>query len=197
MNEILEALKAKFEGVSEPVLKVTAHSMSKKKQTAADVENVTLDQVTVAYGDYRATEAAKPKPEVKPAAAGGTETKPGSDETPEWVKTLIASNQALTERLNKVEAGKIVETRKSQLETLIATLPEKLQPSYRRTDVEKLTDEEFTNLHGELKTEIEGIVADSKAGGVSFGKQPPAPGGGEPVKEASPEEVNSIINNWK
>jgi len=60
---ILEALKAKFIGVSDSVLDriatKAANTVTKEEDVASYVEGVTLQQVIDSYGDSRATDAAK------------------------------------------------------------------------------------------------------------------------------------------
>ena len=60
-KKILEALKTKFEGVSETILDRIATKLAKtastEDQVATAVEGVTLQQVLESYGDSRATEA--------------------------------------------------------------------------------------------------------------------------------------------
>ena len=58
---ILNALKAKFQGVSDAVLSRIANKLAKtvtsQEQVATSVEGVTLQQVIDSYADHRATEA--------------------------------------------------------------------------------------------------------------------------------------------
>ena len=60
-KEILDALKAKFPGVSDSVLGRIADKLAKTATTAEQVktavEGVTIQQVIESYGDSRATEA--------------------------------------------------------------------------------------------------------------------------------------------
>ena len=60
-KELLEALKAKFVGVSDSILSRIADKLSKTATTAEQVktavEGVTIQQVIESYGDSRATEA--------------------------------------------------------------------------------------------------------------------------------------------
>lgn len=61
LQEILNALKAKFEGVSDAVLNRIAAKLAKTVTTAEQVKSavdgVTLQQVIDSYADNRATEA--------------------------------------------------------------------------------------------------------------------------------------------
>ena len=60
-KEILDALKAKFTGVSDAILGRIADKLAKTattaEQVATAVEGVTFQQVLESYGDSRATEA--------------------------------------------------------------------------------------------------------------------------------------------
>lgn len=64
-QQILEALKAKFQGVSADILNRIAIKLSKTvtsaEQVATAVEGVTLQSVIEGYGDSRATESAHGK----------------------------------------------------------------------------------------------------------------------------------------
>ena len=53
-------------------------------------------------------------------------------ETPEWAKQLIEQNKALTDRIAKMEGQRTTDSRKQQLSTIIAKLPE--QPSEDEMD---------------------------------------------------------------
>ena len=114
-KQILEALKAKFEGVSEAVLGRIADKLAKtvttEEQVATAVEGVTLQQVIDGYADSRATEAQKTAVrsyEQKHGLKDGVKVKEGAPEdedeldeggekTPKWARTLIEQNKALTE----------------------------------------------------------------------------------------------------
>ena len=60
-EQLLEALKAKFEGVDASILNRVAGKLAKtvtsEEQVATAVEGVTFQQVLESYGDSRATEA--------------------------------------------------------------------------------------------------------------------------------------------
>ena len=197
-KEILDALKAKFPGVSDSVLGRIADKLAKTATTAEQVttavEGVTIQQVIESYGDSRATEASNTAREnaVKDYESryglkdgvkvtnntnnggeqptGGSATNPtGGDETPAWAKTLL-------ERIGRLEASKTTETRKQQLNAIIGKLPETTRKAYERLPLDKYSDEEFTTMLGEVTTEVEGIVDETQARGGVFGK-PSATGG--------------------
>ena len=197
-KEILDALKAKFPGVSDSVLGRIADKLAKTATTAEQVktavEGVTIQQVIESYGDSRATEASNTAREnaVKDYESryglkdgvkvtnntnnggeqptGGSATNPtGGDETPAWANTLL-------ERIGRLETSKTTETRKQQLNAIIGKLPETTRKAYERLPLDKYSDEEFTTMLGEVTTEVEGIVDETRARGGVFGK-PSATGG--------------------
>ena len=208
-REILEALKAKFTGVSDAILGRIADKLAKTTTTAeqvqAAVEAYTWQQLIEGYGDSRATEAQQTavqnyetkyglKDGVK--ANGGTggapvvQTPPpagGAEAVPAWAQALIDSNKSLTDRLNKMDGERTTATRKQQLSAIIDKLPEDLRKGYSRISVDTLTDEEFNTLVGEITTEVDGIVKATQQRGAVF-KTPSVQGGtgnkgGELTKE--------------
>lgn len=183
-KKILEALKAKFEGVSEAILDRIAAKLAKTattdEQVTTAVEGVTLQQVIESYGDSRATEAQQTavrnyeakhgikdgKPE-KPAGGEpdniGKATENSGEDTPAWAKTLI-------DRLDRLEASKTAESRKQQLGNVINRLPENLRKAYERLPLDGYSDEQFSTVLGEITTEVEGIAGENAAKGGVFGR---------------------------
>lgn len=183
-KKILEALKAKFEGVSETILDRIATKLAKtastEDQVATAVEGVTLQQVIESYGDSRATEAQQTavrnyeakynlkdgKPEKidggEPNKGKATEAS-GAEDTPAWVK-------ALTDRLDRLEASRTAENRKQQLGKVIDRLPENLRKAYERLPLDGYTDEQFSTVLSEITTEVQGIAGETAAKGGVFGK---------------------------
>jgi len=192
-QKLLDALKAKFPGVSDAIIDRVATKLAKtvteESQVATAVEGVSFQQVLDSYGDSRATEAqqtavknyetkhnlkdGKPIEAPKPPAGGD-----GGEEIPAWAKTLIDSNKTLTERLNKMDGDRLTTTRKQRLATIIERLPENLRKGYERMSVSDLTDEQFETLVTDVTGEVEAIATEAKARGAVFGK-PSAPIGGQ------------------
>ena len=192
---ILDALKAKFVGVSEAILDRVATKLARTvltaEQVAPAVEGVTIQQVIESYGDSRATEAQQTavhtyeskyglkdgqKIDGGGAPAGGSatvQTPPagGTETVPAWAQQLIDSNKTLTERLNKMDGERTTATRRQQLNAVIGKLTdENVRKAYERTPIENLTDEQFTTLLGEVTTEVDGICSATAAKGAVFGK---------------------------
>ena len=217
---ILNALKAKFQGVSDAVLSRIANKLAKtvtsQEQVATTVEGVTLQQVIDSYADHRATEAQqtavqnyeskyglKDGEKVTPVTVqqqggqptGGQPTQPtaGATETPEWAKQLIEQNKALTDRIAKMEGQRTTDSRKQQLSTIIAKLPEQLRKPYERITLDSLSDEQFNTLVTEVTTEVEGIANDINSKGAVFGR-PTANSGGNQGNELTKEQQDAIAH---
>lgn len=221
-KEILEALKAKFTGVSETILGRIADKLAKTvtttEQVKAAVEAYTWQQVIEGYGDSRATEAQQTavhnyeqkyglkdgqKIDEGGAASGQTGSgKPvvttppagGAEQVPAWAQALIDSNKSLTERLNKMDGERQTATRKQQLSAVIGKLPENLRKGYERTSVDNLTDEAFETLLGEITAEVDGIVKDSQQRGAVFGRPSVQGGTGNQGGELSKEQQEAIAH---
>lgn len=222
-QQILEALKAKFAGVSDAILNRIADKLCKTVTTAEQVKTAvdayTWQQVIEGYGDSRATEAQQTavhnyeekyglkdgaKIEIGGAAAietqGGdtptVKTPPagGTETTPAWAQALIDANKALTERLNKMEGDRTTATRKQQLSAIIGKLPEHLRKAYERTPVDGLTDEQFNTLVGEVTTEVDGIVQATAQKGAVFGRPTAQGGTGNQGGELSKEQQEAIAH---
>jgi hypothetical protein len=218
-KQILEALKAKFQGVSEAILNRIADKLAKTvttaEQVATAVEGVTIQQVIESYGDSRATEAQQTavhnyetkyglKDGVKVDDGGGSQggqqggvqtvqtQQQGGDAIPTWAQTLIDSNKALTERLNKMDVDSTTATRKQQLQTVIEKLPEKLRKAYERTPVDGLTEEQFNTLFSEISSEVEGIVNETHVKGAVFGRPAAQNGRTNQGNELTKEQVEAI-----
>lgn len=201
-KEILEALKAKFVGVSEAILNRIADKLAKivikQEDVATAIEGVTFQQVLESYGDSRATEAQQtavtnyekkhglkdgkkveePKPTEQPKP--NEETKPGKEYMPAWAKALIDSNKTLSDKLSAMEGEKIATSRKSSLEAILKNAPEKIRQRYEK-DFVRMTfkdDEDFNSWIGEITPDVEAIKNEYQAkGGVVTRPKAGAAGG--------------------
>lgn len=221
---ILDALKAKFVGVSEAILSRIADKLAKTvttaEQVAPAVEGVTFQQVLESYGDSRATEAQQTavsnyekkhglKDGQKLDGGGGTSTTTtttteqktveGGDLAAQIAAAVQAAVQPLTSEIASLKAGRVTETRRQRLSSTIEKLPENLRKAYGRTPVESLSDDEFETLLSEIGTEVEGIVSENQAKGAVFGR-PVVNGSGKQAqqsgaaKEATEEEANAVVD---
>lgn len=213
-KELLDALKAKFPGVSDNILGRIANKLAKTATTAEQVktavEGVTIQQVIESYGDSRATEASETAREnavkdyetryglkdgvkTTTTTTGGeqptggsatTTTAGGSEEMPAWAKTIM-------ERLEAQDKARATETRTQQLNAVISKLPENLRKAYERLPVDKYTEDEFSKMIGEITTEVEGIANDTAAKGAVFGK-PSASTGNQTTTELTEAQKAAI-----
>ena len=152
---ILDALKAKFQGVSESVLNRIADKLCKTVTTAEQVQTaddgVTIQQVIEGYADSRATEASqtavhnyeqkyglKDGAKVEQPSGGGGSGQGGAPvQTPQgggtdpvllqMFQSLQESNKKLSERLDRMDSERTTSSRKQQLSGIIAKLPENLK----------------------------------------------------------------------
>lgn len=221
-QKILEALKAKFPGVNANVLNRIADKLAKTvttdEQITTAIAGVTKEFIEIieSYGDSRATEAQQTAVQTyetkyglkdgqkidngggsQGGQQGGMQTvqiqSAGGEQVPAWAQALIESNKTITERLNKMDGDRTTATRKQQLSTIIEKLPENLRKAYERTPVDDLTDEQFNTLVGEITTEVDGIVNDTRAKGAVFGR-PAAQNGGSSSQgnELTKEQLEAI-----
>nr|DAR31085.1 MAG TPA: hypothetical protein [Caudoviricetes sp.] len=202
-KELLAALKAKFEGVNENILSRIADKLAKtttkEEDVATAVSGVTIQQIIEGYGDSRATEAqqsAVRNYEEKYGLKDGERVqepkpKPQEETMPEWAKQLVKENKTLSERLGRMDGERITAERKQKLSAVFKKLPENLRKPYERMSVDKLSDEEFTTLVGEITAEVEEIASSVKSKGAVFGR-PAAHQGGDNSQELSKEEQEAI-----
>lgn len=217
---IMNALKTKFDGVSDAILGRIADKLSKTAKTDEDVntlvEGVTFQQILESYGDSRATEAqqsAVANYEKKHGLKDGKTVKADeptkkvkedvindADDMPAWAKALLESNKALTTRLETIEGDKTAKARKSALDKVLGKAPDKIRQRYEK-DFSRMNfkdDEDFNGWIEEITPDVESIVNDyNTKGGVVT--RPKVSGGGSKADEnphlkariAEREAVNS------
>lgn len=193
-QDILNALKTKFEGVSENVLGRIARKLEKTVTTAeqakTSADGVTLQQLVEGYADSRATEATQTAVrnyETKYGLKDGEKTNAGdekeptnptnpqpptggAEDTPAWAKALMEQNKALTDRIAKMEGASVTSERKQRISAIVAKLPETLRKPYERIVLDTMTVDEFNALATELTAEVDGIASDINAKGAVFGR---------------------------
>ena len=211
-NALLAALKAKFEGVSDAVLdRVIKSKFGKTVTTTEQVETavagVTWQSIIDSYGDSRATEAQVTavsnyekkhglKDGVKIGGGEQTVQQPPKTEQdgdmPAWAKAIVDSNKALTDKINALEGDRITTSRKAKLSAVVEKLPETLRKAYERTPVDKITDDEFETLLGEITTEVDGLATTVQAKGSVFGKPSAQNGRQQQTAELTKEQIDAI-----
>lgn len=174
-EQILAALKTKFQGVEDATLQRIA---SKKSEGVTDeskvnsiVEGISFQDVLTSYGDYRADGAqktaisnyekkhnikdGKPIEETKPqqpqTPAPTPQPKP-AEEVPAWAQILIDSNKTLSEKLAAMDAQKKADTRNQQIDEVAKSfgIPEF---AYKGKQIADDTDlnQYFTDLKQEMQ----------------------------------------------
>lgn len=117
------------------------------------------------------------------------------DTTPAWAKAIIDSNKSLSEKIAALEGEKTTTSRKQQLDTIIAQLPEALRKPYSRMPVKDLSNEEFDLLMKDTSAEVDSLVTEIGAKGAVFGK----PKTGNNItrqtgqKQATKEETDAVV----
>lgn len=206
-KDIIEALKTKFEGVSESILGRVADKVAKTSTTLEEatnsVEGMTWQTLMESYADSRATEAQKTavsnyerKHNLKDGQKVQAPKEPTEgDDTPAWAKALIEQNQQLKSRLDSIEGEKVQTSRKQQIDALVAKLPEALRKPYTRMAYKDLSDEDFGTLLSEVGADVEAMAKEASSSGALFGKPKASQGGAE--KAASDAEVDAVVDGMK
>lgn len=179
-QEILRLLTEKFQGVSEVILGRIADKLAKtatEDTIASVVEGVTIQQVIDSNADYRVTEAVKTarknyeSEQKEPKAIGGEpKSQPQTDDTPEWAKALISDYQKLQEQVAQINKEKIATSRKQQLSSVIDKLPEPIKRMAERTNIDGLSDDEFSVLISDITKDANDIAGELKIKGAVTGK---------------------------
>jgi hypothetical protein len=199
-EKLLALLTAKFAGVRKDGLAQLAGALSLQagndEEATAIIEKLTEDKVNEFITDWRR--------DVDKEVSDGNKTfennlkkkydlvekgknpnpgkqddppKPGTDDkTPEWAKSLIETNQKLTERLNNIEGQKTTETRLQQLQSkfkdknLPSSLTAKMEKDFKRMNFE--SDEEFGEYLEEVESDITTFNQELADKGLSDSKPP-------------------------
>lgn len=203
--KITEMLATKFQGVSADVLRRVADKLSKTAKTEEEaqtaVDGVTFQQILESYTDSRVNEAlegaiekyekkhglknGKPIDNIDPPAPPKPPKKADDDDVPEYIKTLIKSQEAINARLDALDATRVTNSRKSTLQSILKDAPEKLRTRYEK-DFSRLTfkdDDDFKAWIEEVTPEVEALTKDFNK--PSFAT-PPMSGGGKPNKPVNP-----------
>ena len=205
-QQILDALKAKFEGVSDAILGRIADKLAKTVTNAEDVETavagVSFQQVLESYGDSRATESAQSAVKNYESKHNLKDGKPiekqeppkptpptGGEDVPAWAKELIESNKKAYEEINRLKAERTTETRQAQLSKLTEKLPEPIRKAYGRISVDNMTDEDFTALLNDVNGETEAISQTLNTPRGGSGRPFVAAGAGDRLTKAQEEAI--------
>ncbi len=219
--QLLDALKAKFEGVNESILNRIATNLAKtvteEGQVTAAIDGVTFQKVLDSYGDSRATEAQQTaisnyekkhglKDGQKVEIDGGTPSTQQNKEPekpagvaydmPDWAKAILDANKAITDRLNQLDTERTTASRRQQLSDIIQKLPDYQRKAYERTPIDDISDDKFAELMETISTEVDGTLKEMQAKGVVFGKPTANNGTGltGKSKEATEAEAQAVVD---
>lgn len=206
----LDALKTRFEGISESVLDRMAKKIAKTATTAEEVksavEEVTIQQIIDAEGDRRATDAQKTAVanyERKHGLKDGKSIEPSDpneptdtpdvkvpEDMPQWAKAIVETNAKLQQQLSAMSSERITNDRKQQLSAVVEQLPENLRKPYDRMSFDSLSEEQFNATLEDVKTEVGEIVDNLKQSGLVFSR--PLGGNGGQTAELTKAQLESI-----
>ena len=220
-QDILNALKTRFEGVSEKILQRLADKLQKQPNPdglgAEQLANqVTMQQLLEYYGDQRATEAQQTavknyEKKLQTAANQTTEGQPATNqaepqtlktsktiqtdpaEVPQWAKALVEQVKTLNQRFDAVEKEKQQRNRQEQIEELIKGLPRTMQQAYRRIQLGDLSEQDFNQLKEDVTQEAAQILQETGARSAVF-SAPSQIGSKAAAKTANDKEVTDVVN---
>lgn len=176
---ILDLLKTKFEGVSEDVLEGMAAKLAKtattEEQATTSVEGVTIQKVIESYTDRRVTQSVatavenykknNPQPEPpKPNDDNGN----GNAQQDETLKALLDKFAKLEGQMVQMNAEKVENGRRQQLNTLIEKLPKSMQSVYGHINLKEMDEEKFEAFKDSVKTDVETTLSELKANGATI-----------------------------
>lgn len=183
-QKILDALKTKFEGVKEEVLDriagKAAKTVTKDEEVTTYVEGVTFQTIIDAEGDRRATDAQKTavanyekKHNIKDGKPVETKQESKTEETdpekPAWVQDLLNGYKSMQDRLDKLDGEKTANSRRGQLDALLAEAPDNIKTRYTKNfdRYNFKDDDDFSAWLEDQKKDIEADITEFKAkGGV-------------------------------
>lgn len=210
-TKILDALKAKFEGVAVTILSRVADKLAKtvtkEEEVETAVDGVSFQQIIEAESDRRATDATQSAianyekkhnlKEGKPVTGGAQdESEPTPADTgnnnAEIAKLIADAIKPFAEEIAGLKAGQIADTRKQQLDAVISNASEKykarISKYYGRMTWKD--DEDYNAWLEEIRAEAETDATDTKATGAAFGI--PFAGG----KQSANKAIEQDIKDW-
>lgn len=176
---ILDLLKTKFEGVSEDVLEGMAAKLAKtattEEQATTSVEGVTIQKVIESYTDRRVTQSVatavenykKNNPQPEPPKPNDTDDK-GNAQQDETLNALLDKFAKLEGQMMQMNAEKVENGRRQQLNTLIEKLPKSMQSVYGHINLKEMDEEKFEAFKDSVKTDVETTLSELKANGATI-----------------------------
>lgn len=198
---ILDLLKTKFEGVSEDVLEGMAAKLAKtattEEQATTSVEGVTIQKVIESYTDRRVTQSVatavenykKNNPQPEPPKPNDDNDK-GNAQQDETLKALLDKFAKLEGQMMQMNAEKVENGRRQQLNTLIEKLPKSMQSVYGHINLKEMDEEKFEAFKDSVKTDVETTLSELKANGATI--QTPYQNTGQGSEELTEAQIALI-----
>lgn len=198
---ILDLLKTKFEGVSEDVLEGMAAKLAKtattEEQATTSVEGVTIQKVIESYTDRRVTQSVatavenykKNNPQPEPPKPNDTDDK-GNAQQDETLEALLDKFAKLEGQMMQMNAEKVENGRRQQLNTLIEKLPKSMQSVYGHINLKEMDEEKFEAFKDSVKTDVETTLSELKANGATI--QTPYQNTGQGSEELTEAQIALI-----
>lgn len=213
-TKILDALKSKFAGVKADILDRVAQRLSETVTSEDDIATAVDGALTIileTYGDKRATDAQKTAvanyerkhglKDGKKVDGENTDGKPthndegeGEDDIRAALKKLLAQNEQLNARLDKMDGERTHNRRRTELAEITKSLPTALRKAYDRITLDTLTDEEFDTLKTEVTAEVEEIGKQDGVRSAVFGRpKSSVQSTVTSTKEATDAEADAVV----
>lgn len=124
-----------------------------------------------------------------------TKEEKSEDDTPEWAKALIQSNDELKKEIANIKGEKVTSSRKSKLEALLkesGTFGNRILKSFAKMKFEN--DEEFDEFYSDVEEDLKSFNQEQANAGLSKMSLPPKGNGKKDDKkdELSDDEVKAI-----
>lgn len=210
-TRILEALRAKFEGVSDLYLEGLASSLAKKTkedELESAIEGVTFDRLLEHYGDTRATSAyqkaeekvrreLEPKPENEPKP--GAEAK-GAEHLEKLIQEAVAKATGEIQRqLKETQAEGLRRERQEAFDRVMKTCRNTTIQEMKSRDFGRMsfeTAEEFDAYLGELTKDVEALNRQMAQADLLGMHQPLGITGGQPASmELGAEAIKAMVSD--
>jgi len=204
-EKVITALNAKLAGknVSQKLKDSYATRWADKIETEEDIDNFVGDRSddlldAQKEADRRATEAGtNARKEAAKAAAGEPKTDEPEqnklpDDTPPYIKALMAKLEGMEAKVNGFEASKQAETIEQRFLGLEKVKDKPLGIAKRYVPK---TEEEFEAAAAQLEADFAPVVAQQQVYGFGLDKPPAStPAGGNGGKGASTEALDAVMN---
>lgn len=154
-------------------------------------------QVQTALANKSKEEEEKGEEGKEAGAGSGNDKSKTNEEVPAWAKALVESNNSLKEELTKIKQEKSTTSRKSLYEKELEGLPDAVKTSklnaFNRMAFKD--DADFTEFVETEKTSVVELKESLQAKGAGqFGSSFQKGGNGGGNKQASKDEVDSVLN---